>query len=327
MIDVTAQETGHFRHRDPEEPPAPDTLSWPRFWRETFGEPEMDAFRRSVCLDSNTSLRASVVDDLATYFEIDPASCPRLCRDWGIACQKEWDAAQTPIEFHQQTQSSSFSLLWYAYLQATGCNFPVSVAVARFAARDTARGAHLDFGSGVGVTSQLFAQLGYETTLADIARVTLDFARFRIGRRHQRAVFIDLNEQALPIAAYDVITAIDVLAHVPDFGVTVQMLYRALKPDGLLYANINVGEQTRSAPWHLYTDQRPLRRKLQTAGFEPVLCLDQNYGEIYRRVDDRGPLHALRAARDMVQFGPVRPLVTAALRAPRVLPGTIIKRS
>ena len=326
MTDVSRLASQDFRHRDPEQLPAPDPAAWPQFWRETFESSEMEAFRACLRLNNDTSLRASIIDDLVAYFKIDPVACVGLCIEWGVACQEEWAAASNPAEFHQTTKSSSFSLLWYAYLEATGCNFPVSVAVARLVAPRLTSNSHLDFGSGAGVTSQLFAQLGYETTLADIARVTLDFARFRLERRNQRAHFIDLNEQALPSAAYDVITAIDVLAHVPDFDATARMLHRALKPGGLLYANINVGEHTRSAPWHLYADQRPLRRKLQTAGFEPILRLDQRYGEIYRRVDDRGALHALRAVRDAIQFGPLRPLAAAALHASRTLRFAIVKR-
>lgn len=304
---------GRFRHVDPESE-APDISSWSPFWRAAYESGEMDVLRACLRVDETGDVRASVIDDLATYFDVPPEECLRRCLDWGTACIEEWNASATPLEFHRETTSSSFSLLWYAYLQAVGAYFPVSVALARIALRRSPPGTHLDFGSGAGVTSQLFQALGYETTLADVARVTLDFARFRFRRRGRDAAFIDLNEASLPDDAYDVITAIDVLAHVPDVAATAHTLHRALRRGGILYANINVSARTKDAPWHLHDDQRLLRRDLQTAGFEPIVRLDYNYGEIYRRVDESGPIHTLRALRDWLQFGPTRPVAAAAIR-------------
>ena len=91
----------------------------------------------------------------------------------------------------------AFDLLWFAYLQAEGYGLPTSVlALQAIGTRDHGP-AHLDFGSGAGVTSQVFARAGYETTLADISTSLLDFARFRLSRRGAIARFIDLNEEKL----------------------------------------------------------------------------------------------------------------------------------
>ena len=304
------------RHRDPKEEPPPDVERWSAFWRDMYHSHEMREYRDALCLPGSDDIRASILDDLSTYFHLTTNDCRNLAVNWGEACINEWTSAADPIEFHRSTQSSSFSLLWYAYLQATGFYFPVSPAIARLIPRaDGAK--HLDLGSGAGVTSQLFQQLGYDTTLADIAVTTLDFARYRFARRSQPATFLDLNIATLPAAEYDVITAIDVLFIVPDFPALVASIHRALKPGGLLYANIMVPADPEAAPWHLYRDERPLRRALQIAGFEPVLRLSERYGEIYTRVEDHGVVHTLRAARDAVQFSPLRSLGRAVIGAQR----------
>ncbi len=305
------------RHRDPAAGTPPDTSGWPTFWRDVYESPETAEYRAALCLPGSDDMRAGVLDDLSTYFHLSPDECRELALNWGEACIAEWTAAASPADFHRSTQSSSYSLLWYAYLQATGVYFPVTPAIARAIPR-VAGAKHLDLGSGAGVTSQLFQRLGYETTLADIAVTTLDFARYRLGRRNVPATFLDLNTAALPSGEYDLVTAIDVLPHVPEFPALVASIHRALKPGGYLYANINVRPEGH-APWHLYTDDAPLRRQLQNSGFEPVVRLDSHYGEIYRRVDDHGAVHAARAVRDAVQFSPLRPLARSVLAAPRHL--------
>ena len=305
------------RHRDPQEEPPPNVERWSAFWRDTYHSHEMREYRDALCLPGSDDMRASILDDLSEYFRVTPDDALHLAKNWGEACVGEWQSARDPLDFHRTTRSSSFSLLWYAYLQASGLNFPASAGIARSMQPLLEHAAHLDFGSGIGVTSQLFARLGCETTLADVATKTLDFARFRLERRGQRATYLDLNREALPEARYDVVTAIDVLVHVPDFGATARALHRALKPGGLLYANIVVPADPEAAPWHLYRDERPLRRALQIAGFEPVLRLSEHYGEIYTRVEDHGVVHTLRAARDAVQFSPLRSLARAVIGAQR----------
>ncbi len=86
-------------------------------------------------------------------------------------------------DFYRTTQSWAFDLLWFAYLQAEGYGLPSSVLALQAMATRAHGPAHLDFGSGAGVTSQLFARAGYETTLADISTSLLDFARYRLKRR------------------------------------------------------------------------------------------------------------------------------------------------
>ncbi len=145
----------------------------------------------------------------------------------------------------------------------------------------------------------MFARLGYETDLADVSTSLLQFGRWRLERRGEVARYIDLNHDRLTSQAYDVITAIDTLVHVPDVALTVGELHRALKPGGILFANFDVRPPTPENAWHLYSDDIPLRWMLQRTGFEPIKSLD---GMItaYRKVEPSSLVHRMRGARDLV---------------------------
>ena len=73
-------------------------------------------------------------------------------------------------------------------------------------------------------------------TLADISATLLDFARWRISWRRLQARFIDLKHESLPDAEFDMILALDVFEHLCDPVATVDQLWKALKPGGLLFA-------------------------------------------------------------------------------------------
>jgi glycosyltransferase involved in cell wall biosynthesis/SAM-dependent methyltransferase len=303
-------------HLDPEAPgqAPPDPATWPARRRHAFASPAIELFRRALLLPNIATTRAAILDDLSAYFGFSPEECVQRCVNWEEWSVREWqararDSAEALAEFYHSTQSWAFDLLWYAYLQAEGYAYPVSVAIALTLPPPRPGMRHLDFGSGVGVTSQLFQVLGYETELADISTSLLAFARFRYERRGLRARQIDLNVEQLESGRYDVITAIDTLVHVPDIVATARELHRALKPGGLLFANFDVRPPTPENAWHLYADDLPLRWALQRAGFEPEENLDGMITR-YRRVEPHGPAHLARGARDIVLLrSPLRPTV------------------
>lgn len=305
---------GQGKHLDPldaaTQPPDPAARSvWERAAIESRA---MGAFREALTLDGRDGIRAAVLDDLSTYFHLTEDECVRRCVDWEQWSVAEWQATERNTteeitDFYRTLQSWSFDLLWHAYLQAEGHTYPVSVVVAHSLPSGPLEKRHLDFGSGVGVTSQLFAGLGYETDLADISTPLLAFARYRLERRGAHAAYIDLNESGLAEGRYDVITAIDTLAHVPSVAATALLLHRALKPDGLLFTNFDVRPKAPENAWHLYDDDLPLRWQLQRAGFEPFVNFD---GVIagYRRVEPRGSAHTARGLRDLLLLrSPLRP--------------------
>ncbi|HLZ70671.1 MAG TPA: class I SAM-dependent methyltransferase [Dehalococcoidia bacterium] len=301
-------------HPDPLDPaqPRPDRASWTPRRRRAYASEAMQQFRSGLMLESFTDVRGAVLDDLSVYFGLEPEECAQRCINWEAWSVAEWqrrsrDSSAALAEFYHSTQSWAFDLLWYAYLQAEGYAYPVSVAIAGTVPAKGAGRRHLDFGSGVGTTSQLFRRLGYETDLADISTSLLAFAKFRHRRRGENHRYIDLNRETLEPGRYDVITAVDTLVHVPDLPATARMLHRALKPGGVLFANFDTRPQTPENAWHLYTDDLPLRWHLHRAGFEPREQID-SCAHRYSYVPSHGPAHVLRGTRDWLLLrSPLRP--------------------
>ena len=287
------------KHPDPESLPAPDRRAWSPVQTAAFASPEMELYRAALLTEEIREVRSAALDDLGAYFD-----------------RGYFDRRQRPEE--DPCPAWSVNLLWYAHLQAEGHAYPMSTVIAR-RARDLAPlGEHLDFGSGAGLTSQLFRALGYDTTLADLPEL-LSFARFRLERRGLRARYIDLTRDSLPTARYDVVTAIDTLMFVPDLASTARKLRRAMRSGGVLFANFDVGPMSENGGWPVQERRvARLRWQLQRAGFERESWLD-GVG-VYRAVAMQGASHALRGARDAVLLlNPLRPLLRPLRRYARGL--------
>jgi SAM-dependent methyltransferase len=318
-------------HPDPLDPGQlkPEPATWSARQRHAYASSEMQAYRAGLLLEGQADVRASILDDLSTYFGLSPAECVRRCIDWERWSLEEWqatrrDSPESLIDFYRTTRSWAFDLSWYAYLQTEGFHYPVSVVIARALPTGLrARGGrHLDFGSGVGDAGQLFCRLGFETELADISTSLLAFARFRLERRAEYASYLDLNATTPGPAQYDFITAIDTLVHVPDLPATASMLHRALKPGGYLFTNFDVRPPTPENAWHLYHDDLPLYWQLQRSGFEPVQNLDRRI-VCYRRVEPVGLAHQFRGVRDSVLL---RSPLRRAYRSTRAVLSTMLDK-
>jgi SAM-dependent methyltransferase len=303
------------RHIDPMAPTTsqPDPATWSAVRRDAFLSKSMDLLRASLRLDGVGDVRTSVLDDLATFHGLGTTECLERCLGWEAMSVQEWQKKDRTSQeglrdFYRSTESWSFDLLWFAYLQTEGHAYPAFVLVAEALKAAGARpGRHLDFGSGVGALSQLISRLGYETDLADVSTTLLAFAKFRLERHGDRANFIDLNVATLEENRYDVITATDTLAHVPDFAQTARMLHKALKPGGLLFANFDTRPPSPENAWHLYADDLPLRWQLHRIGFEPIRTIE-GVTIVYRRIEPAGVRHIVHAGRDYLLFrSPLRP--------------------
>jgi SAM-dependent methyltransferase len=283
---------------------------------------ELQLYRDALRLRPDADVRASLLDDLSTYHELPRDECLRRCLHWEELSVQEWHARdrsspEAIADFYRTVTSWSFDLLWYAYLKAEAVQYPVDVVIARDLPPAVAGGRVLDFGSGAGTAAQLFMSLGYRVDLADVSTSLLDFARFRLERRGLTARYHDLNRVALPDAAYDVVLAVDTLVHVPDLAAAAHALHRCLKPGGLLYANFDVRPPSPENAWHLYSDDLPMRRTLQRAGFEREARLDW-FMTRWRHVATGGLAHRARGVRDGVLLGsPLRGWARAARRRRR----------
>ena len=292
---------GQGRHFDPEAPGAepPPVARWTRAQRDANASTTMNHFRAGLRHDGTGTERDGVLDDLAEYHGTDRATVLRRCLEWEVASVAEWEAAPRDTEagladFYNSVESWSYDLLWYAYLQSVGYGYPESVIAADRVGTPTGRARLLDLGSGVGVTAQMFASLGYEVTLADISKPLLEFARWRLERHGVAAEYLLLPHD-LPRAGYDLITALDVMVHVPDIDDTAADLHDALRTGGLLVANYDVRRASRHNAWHLYEDDLPLRWAIERAGFVPVDLIDGILW-IYRAVPTTGLRWRIRTA-------------------------------
>ena len=99
----------------------------------------------------------------------------------------------------------------------------------------------LDLGCGFGSFVLVCRKAGVEAMGADLAEFQIHFARQRLALElpedQPTKVYHDLDAQStgLPGAAYDVITAWNLLEHVSDYHRVLQEAYRLLKPGGFFF--------------------------------------------------------------------------------------------
>lgn len=309
-------------HPDPAVDGPADPAAMPAWKQALLASPQQAAFRQVLLSAEHSDVRTAVLADLSRHTGLPESECLRRCLSWEADSIREWQAGDrsTPAglqDFYDSVESWGFDLLWYAYLQSEGYGFPASVAVLADLAGAT--GDLLDLGSGAGVTGQLFDSAGWRVTLADVSPPLLVFAQHRLEHRGVRARYLDLRGEQLPAAAYDVVTALDVLAHVPDLPATARQLHAALRPGGLLYANFDVRPAGPANAWHLYDDDLPLRSAMGRAGLVEVGNL-HGVLLVYRRPAPGEPLRRARL-RNAVATGAPRQALRRLSRGLRGRPG------
>ncbi|MGB3482213.1 MAG: class I SAM-dependent methyltransferase [Mycobacterium sp.] len=262
----------------------------------------METYRSALRI-GDLDVRSSSLRELADYHGASPEECLKRCLHWEDWSVQEWKSADRSTEeglqdFYRRVKSWAFDLTWYAYLQESGHVFPASVAAVRFALQNTTGRDHLDFGSGTGTTAQLFFRSGFTTTMADISGTLLDYATWRLDAHGDQANRIDLTTENLPSNAYDFITALDTLVHVPDFDATARDLHRAIRPGGYMLANFDVRERDdHGSLWHLHNDPKLLDHRLRVAGFVRTHTL-ADLTCCYLAVDPTRPTYKLATAVD-----------------------------
>lgn len=295
---------------------------------EVRNSPEMELFRACVRIGDKDA-RASILDDLAQYHGMTPEQALDRCLHWEQWSVEEWSAADRTTseglqDFYDTVQSWAFDLIWYAYQQCENYGFPASVVSLRFAKQRCPGGAHLDFGSGVGLTSQLFARGGMRTTMADVSGSLLKFARWRQARRGDEIEQINLSREELPSAAFDIVTAVDTLVHVSDFDGSLAALHRALKPSGWLLANFDVRQKgAAESAWHLHDNLVLLEHWMVKGGFirEPTSDYMQ---PVWRRLEKGGAEHRAALAKSAREL-PFRRSWAVASRVRWPTPGRIAR--
>jgi SAM-dependent methyltransferase len=131
-------------------------------------------------------------------------------------------------------------------------------------------GRYLDYGSGIGNDAMVFADAGFEVTIADISDLLLAFAGWRLRRRGFSVRAVDLKRERPPAATFDVITCFDVLEHIPRPLEAVRALHRSLRDDGLLIIHAPFGDDPEH-PMHV-VHKDVVTPRMRSFGFQPVDC-------------------------------------------------------
>src|SRR5262245_43394790 len=222
----------------------PDVLR--RAWREVQnGRLGADAFqgrqargleayaqvwRDALMLAGASDLAGSLATELGRFVGIDDRrEVERRMRRGVHLVADEWRGSHVDAQdraaveqYYDRSTGYLYDLMWWHALANDQSPLGYVTALA-FAERHGGRD-HLDFGSGVGSGSLLFARHGFATALGDISSTMPAFARWRFEQRHLSATFIDLKAERLPAHAYDIITAMDVFEHLHDPVGTIDML-------------------------------------------------------------------------------------------------------
>ena len=230
-------------------------------------------WEEALRLDGRTSPEERTLDELAAHFGgSDRAELERRCTEATRRLKADWHEGggneRHAIErFYDENEGHIFDLMWWHTLRDDLSPLAYVVAL-EFARRHGCRDS-LDFGSGVGSGSILFARHGLGVTLADISSTLLQFARDRLTRRRLPATFIDLKTSALPTAAFDMITAMDVFEHLTDPVATVDQLAAALRGGGYIFGRF-AAEPDEDRPQHIVFDFAPTLARFAALGLVEV---------------------------------------------------------
>lgn len=266
----------------------------------------LEHWRESLVTDGYDDPRESALHELSAYFNITRDQAYERCMHWEQDSVAEWEARprDTPealLDFYQTQQSWIYDTIWYQAQQYYEEMPAESVMIAE-RLQDVIPGKHLDFGAGPGGTSLFFHKLGWEPSLADISTTLQAFARWRLERRGISATYYDTSKDELPADTFDLITACDVMVHVPDPRATLRQLHRALKVGGYLVFNVDSRPKpSRETQWHLYPYAYPILQPVRSVGFTRLPKLQ--FFHVYRKLPEQTPTRtALVTAYDKLRY-------------------------
>jgi SAM-dependent methyltransferase len=249
------------------------------------------AWSLAVLLPGMFDLKTSMLTELARYTGCaDLTEIERRCRRAPDDMASEWDRGvkesdRASVEhFYDSSAAEIYGLAWWHILEEDLT--PLSYVVASEFARERGCRSYLDFGSGIGSGALVFggdapsgvaSRQPMETTCADISSPMLEFCRFRQEIRGRSGRFVDLRHDALPVRAYDFITAMDVFEHLYDPVEAIERLHDALRPGGYIFGRWAIEEHDERRG-HIVRDLRPTFRRMEELGLVEVWRDDWIWG-------------------------------------------------
>lgn len=249
--------------------------------------------------------REAIIADLVEYSGRSLDEVRTLATSSQSISEQKWNSADrsTPEglrDFYRSVSNWVFGTLNYHARQAESDEYPLPVQVAA-ALGDKAPGDHLDFGAGVATASLLFARMGWRPVISDVSPPLLEFARWRCAQHGIEARFIDLNDEALGETQYDLITAFNTFAHIPEIDSTLRDLHRALRPGGSLIFDIDTRERTPGNEWFFFSSQLPVIRSMRRIGFARRAKIGSQL-HVYERVEHSFARRAWYGAIDALRY-------------------------
>lgn len=218
-------------------------------------------------------IRSELVTEAAEYLGITTAEAYERLAGAGERFRQEWHEAirdpADPDALHDFYNSSDTELFELIEWHATDPIHYRTLIVRDLALQRPGR-AYLDYGSGIGSDAVVFAEAGFDVTLADISDLLLGFAAFRCRKRGARVNTIDLKTASLPADAFDVALCFDVLEHIPQPLPVVSNIRRAMHEGGLLIIHAPFGNDPEH-PMHVVHED-VVTPRMRAMGFQPVDC-------------------------------------------------------
>lgn len=253
----------------------------------------LELWRAILTADADVDPATAVIHELSAYFTCPPDEVVSRCADSKTFSRQEWDdeTRSTPDSLVRFWNSASpvFGITMSHAKQYHEDHPASSVDVAQ-ALGSMPAGDLLDFGAGPGTSSMFFARLGWNVTFAEVSTTMLDFARWRAARRSIEMSYLDTATMPLPDAAFDLVTAFEVMAHVPDIPVTLAEIHDSLRPGGRFIFNVYAPPRSQDTFSHLYDANWPIIRHVRQTGFRRHARIGMYYS--YEKVE-RGPLRTV----------------------------------
>ena len=229
------------------------------------------------------SLYDSMIAELAEYLTETPQEVAAACAEGAESVAQEWNSRHLQkdsppsdvVEFYRTTKSYLFDLTKFNAEYSHTATLEALVEMARKRGLTKV----LDFGSGIGSVGLFFARNGMETALADVSEPLLEYAGWRFKSRGLQVRLYDLNHEDLPSDAFDIVTAFDVLEHLPRPAETLRALAACIRPGGLIALNVEAPDSR--FPQHIASYEEVLAN-VAAAGFRRLKFLGKT--EVFERV-------------------------------------------